>query len=421
MDELRIYHSAIPLTEVASLASISASPHPPGLDFTGGVPLWGPDRPVLRQKELPVLSNVRFSVVKPYEFGQDGFRYQHVPSIEWHKGRLHAVWTANRNAENTPGQIIAHRVSDDDGRSWSALGTVVEGDPACGAGFNEPVLFAHDERLWCFTGTASTPTQPKSPFGLSNGTRAFLFDERSGGWRYQGDISGGVRFWPLQRPLQLPCGEWLMAGMNVERNYGEGTYDLPAAFARSTNDDFTSWEIVDLPRPPGPQLGELALMALDSSRVLGVARYHPSMRNVALVVVSEDGGKNWTAQRESNLPMSQSKPNAGTLRSGHSYLIGNIASDSGGQRTPLTIALMRPGEDSFSRMAVIRHAEFPEGPGESHRQGRVHYPSSVEHEGYLYVIYCVDGVEGRAPGEGRLLWNNNSIELAVIPMESLML
>ena len=117
--------------------------------------------------------------------------------------------------------------------------------------------------------------------------------------------------------------------------------------------------------------------------------------------------------------MAQSKPYAGTLSSGQHYLIGNISANSGDQRNPLTITLSRPGEDFFSSMAVIRHSLFPEGQGESHRMGRIHYPSAIEHDGKLYVIYSVDGVEGRAPGKGKQLWNNNSIELAIIPIEKL--
>jgi hypothetical protein len=123
--------------------------------------------------------------------------------------------------------------------------------------------------------------------------------------------------------------------------------------------------------------------------------------------------------RPSNLPMTTSKPYAGTLSSGQRYLVCTTTADSGKRRSPLTIALSRPGEETFSKVFVIRHALFPEGPGESHQGAALSYPYAVEHEGKLYVGYSNSGDKSTRVGTGRELWNNNSAELAVIPVSEL--
>ena len=117
--------------------------------------------------------------------------------------------------------------------------------------------------------------------------------------------------------------------------------------------------------------------------------------------------------------MATSKPIAGTLSTGQRYLVCTTTADSGKRRSPLTIAVSRPGETLFSKVFVIRHAEFPGGPGESHKGAALSYPYAVEHDGKLYVGYSNSGDKSTRVGTGRELWNNNSAELAVIPVASL--
>ena len=73
----------------------------------------------------------------------------------------------------------------------------------------------------------------------------------------------------------------------------------------------------------------------------------------------------------------------------------------------------------FSKVFVIRDANFPTGPGESHPDASLAYPYAIEHEGKLYIGYSNNGANVGRVGKGRSLWNNNSAELAVIPIGSL--
>jgi hypothetical protein len=103
--------------------------------------------------------------------------------------------------------------------------------------------------------------------------------------------------------------------------------------------------------------------------------------------------------------MATSKPCAGTLGDGRHYLICTTTADSGGRRAPLTVALTRPGEATFSRVFVIRRALFPEGPGPSDPALDLSYPYAVEHDGHLYVGYAIK--------------RHKTAEMAVIPLEAL--
>jgi len=132
-----------------------------------------------------------------------------------------------------------------------------------------------------------------------------------------------------------------------------------------------------------------------------------------------DYGRTWTPMTTSNLPMVTSKPCAGTLSTGQRYLIATTTADTGKRRAPLTIAVSKPGENKFSKVFVIRHAEFPDGPGESHPNASLAYPYAIEHDGKLYVSYSNNGGNVGRTGKGRELANNNSAELAVIPIASL--
>jgi hypothetical protein len=117
--------------------------------------------------------------------------------------------------------------------------------------------------------------------------------------------------------------------------------------------------------------------------------------------------------------MVTSKPYAGTLSSGEHYLIATTTADGGKRRSPLTIALTRPGETLFSRIYTIRLANALNVPGESHANAALSYPYAIEHEGKLYVGYSNNGGNVGRVGEGKQLWNNNSAEMAVVPVKAL--
>jgi hypothetical protein len=386
-----IFAALIGLATCSALAADDAAPFP--LWCGGALP---------KAAEAPVLSNVVFRVIKPYAFHADGYRFLHGVALCFHNEKLYASFGHNTGGENTDSEEARVRVSADGGATWGPVTTIDAGDEP-GVGVSHGVFLSHAGRLWAFHG-AYTGTLAQVH------TRAYVLDEASGAWQRKGVVIRGG-FWPLQEPLRMDDGNWIMAGASI----GKGN---PAAVAISRGEDFTKWDLVVIPKPAALKMWGESAVILDGRRVLNIARCD-GKQPVALVAVSEDFGRTWTESRPSNLPMAASKPYAGALSTGQRYLVCSTTADGGNRRSPLTLALSRPGESAFSRLFVIRHAAFPGGSGESGPKCALSYPYAVERDGRLYVGYSNSGGGAGRVGEGRQLWNNNSAELAVIPLDAL--
>jgi len=365
--------------------------------------LWTGDGDVPNTADLPVLEDVSFHVIKPYQFEKDGYRFHHGVALAAHRGRLFASYGVNRYGENLAGEEAVYQVSEDGGCTWSELRIIESGSQKEGFGVSHGVFLSANDQLWAFHGAFG------EKLSVDTHMRGYVFNAEDGSWRPLGRLLDG--FWPLQEPLRMEDGNWIMSGVRS----GDGN---PAAVAISHGDDLTRWDLVAIPKASGRMWGESSVILL-KSRIINIARYHRESLTVALFAESADFGRTWEPSMPSNLPMAATKPYTGTLSTGQHYLIATTAGDSGNRRSPLTIALTRPGEDSFSSVYVIRHAVFPEGPGESHSSVALAYPYAIEHEGKLYVGYSNSGGGIGRTGEGRERWNNNSAEMAVIPIESL--
>jgi hypothetical protein len=367
--------------------------------------LWDNSQALAKAADLPVIEGTRFAVIKPYEFQKDGYRFLHGVGLGFHKGKLYASFGHNQGGENTDTEEARFCVSEDQGRTWSAVQTMDAGEP--GLGVSHGVFLSHNGSLWAFMGSYTGTMQ-----GIH--TRAYRLDETTGAFERLGTVIEGG-FWPMQEPLRMDDGNWIMAGITAGVYDGKGTH--PAAVAISHADDFTQWDLVQIPPAPGLKMWGESTIIVEGKTITNISRYGAEAR--ALTATSHDHGRTWTTMRPSNLPMATSKPYAGTLSTGQRYLVCSTSADGGKRRAPLTLALSKPGETQFSKVLVIRHAEFPEGPGESHERASLSYPYAIEHDGHLYIGYSNNGGNIGRIGEGRELWNNNSAELAVIPLAEL--
>lgn len=392
---------------IAGVADKQLAPHKAEAIVPPPVEIWG-GGPIPTTGQIPRLKDVRFSVIKPYEFEKDGFRFLHGVALCFHKGRLYASFGHNKGGENTDSEEARVRVSDDDGKTWGAVTTIDPGDEP-GVGVSHGVFLSHNGRLWAFHGAYAGTMRDIH-------TRAYLLNESTGEWERKGTVIKGG-FWPLEKPVKMADGNWIMSGICASGDAAAGGRH-PAAVALSRGDNFTNWDLVVI--PPGDGVGAMwgeSAVVVDGKRITNIARYGGKPQ--ALAAFSDDFGRTWTPSMPSNLPMATSKPSAGTLSTGQRYLICSTSADGGKRRAPLTIAVSKPGDTKFSKVFVIRHAEFPEGPGESHPKASLAYPCSIEHDGKLYVGYSNSGGGVGRVGTGRELWNNNSAELAVIPVQRL--
>lgn len=367
-----------------------------------GYRLWGGDQPVLNHDQLPLIPSVEFHVIKPWQPDVDGYKWHHGAALAWHNDLLYASFAVHPYGENIPGTDALFTYSADEGRTWSDPEIIDSGtlDPPLGVGFGS--LLSQNGTLWFFQGSFKTSHRD----GLH--MRVYSLDEISGKWIFRSVIA--EPFFPNQNPVRMDNGNWIMSGVYI------GESGSPAAVAISDGEDFEKWNIQVIPIVERSWMFGESAVFLSGSNVMNIARYNQDPGQVALVAFSEDYGQTWTRSIPSNLPMTGSMPEGGSLSTGHNYLIATTAGDSDRitrrfwDRTPLTIALTRPGEWVFSKVLVIRHAESDVGPGESHPEGRLHYPCALEHNGKLYVAYSNGGGRSR---------NYNSIELAVIPIDSL--
>jgi hypothetical protein len=392
LDEIRLFDKPLDARQMAAAYKpvtvthkIPERPEP--------ITLWtGPALP--RTSEAEVLKGVQFHIIKKYERKEDGYGFLHGVALAWHKGRLYASFGHNKGSENTLTEEGRYCVSEDGGKTWSAVQAIDVGIDDDDLAISHGVFLSRGETLWAFLGSFHG-------FRKRVHTRTYTLNEETRQWQEQGTV---VRdgFWPMTEPVKMDDGNWIMPGFIL----GQGN---PAAVAISAGDDLKTWKTVIIPR--GDRVrnmwGESSIF-VDGPRVTNIARY--GGKALALAASSNDYGQTWTPSTESNLPMAASKPCSGVLSNGQRYLICSTTADGGNRRSPLTIAVSRPGENTFSKVFVIRHAVFEDGPGESDPSAALSYPYAIEYQDKLYVGYSNNGQRHS---------NNNSAELAVIPIDNL--
>ena len=359
------------------------------------VPFWDESVPVPATSEIEAIEGARFHVIQPHAPEVDGFPWLHGVALASHKGKFYASFGRNRGAENTAGEEAHARVSLDGGKTWGPISVIDVGDEEDLA-VSHGVFLSHGDRLWAFQGAFYNSMERVH-------TRAYVLDESVGVWILKGVVVEDG-FWPMQEPLTLGNGKLIMSGFRAYR--GEGGKHNPAAVALGDVNDLTAWSLVHIPKPDDLNMWGESTVIVGDEKIVNIARWREPW---VLYSESRDGGKTWTASERTNMPMAASKPYTGTLSTGQRYLICTTTADAGNRRSPLTIAVTKPGADTFSKIYMIRDAVH-DGPGESTPKARLSYPYAIEHEGNLYVGYSNDGGRGK---------NQNSAELAILPIKSL--
>ncbi len=363
-------------------------------------PLWLSDQPVPKNAELSALKGVQFHVIKAHEPDHDGYPWLHGVALAWHKGKLYASFGHNKGRENTSGEEARGRVSSDGGKTWSETFTIGAGEEP-NLGISHGAFLSRGGELWAFMG-AFYGSRLTDIANSKVHTRAYRLNEATGGWEKKGTVIEGG-FWPMQEPLKMDDGNWIMCGLRV----GDGH---PGAVAISHGDDLTKWDLVPVPRPDALKMWGESTVIVSGKRVQNFTHINPVPSMVA-TAVSEDYGRTWTDYVVSDLPMVRSKNYSGMLSTGQPYFIGTTTAEGAtiNRRSPLTIAVGRPGEKGFRKMFLVRDSVCPESPGDSDLRAGLSYPYAVEHDGNLYVGYSNSGARGG---------NNNSAELAVLPIAS---
>ena len=396
LDEVRFEPRVQSAEEIAASYQPVKATHELPKPILADFPLWDETQRLAEAKDLPVLEGVEFHVIKRWDKPADGYTFLHGVGLAWHKGKLYASFGHNQGAENTVTEEAQYRVSENGGKTWSELRVIDAGEEPELA-VSHGVFLSHAGKLWAFHGAYYNHMQRIH-------TRAYSLDETTGQWVKHGVVIENG-FWALNQPVAMKDGNWIMPGISAGA-YSEKNTN-PAAVAISHGADFTKWDFIRITPPSGLKMWGESSVVVDGTNVLNIARY--GAKPLALIARSTDCGRTWGMMAESNMPMTTSKPCAGLLSNGQRYLLCTTAANNGGRRSPLTIAVSKPGEMLLSKVFVIRRTEFS-GPGESLPSLSLSYPCAIEHEGKLYVGYSNNG--GRRG-------NLNSAEMAVIPLDRL--
>jgi len=367
--------------------------------WTGGeIPDW---------EDLPQIRGVEFQTIKKYEPDVDGYRFLHGVAITHFGSSWFISFGHNKGAENTAGEVANCMVGD----SLHSLGRLMPVGMALENGAVSHGVFYNDGKsLWSLMGSFYGTTENVH-------TRAYKWNPKRKIWKFKRVIAESG-FWPMQEPILMDNGNLIMAGFCL------GGDNPPAVAIRKKGKITNPWKVIKIPTDV-KVWGESTIL-VDGNEILLISRSSsgtPKIKGhshpLAWVARSLDYGKSWSNLRPSNLPMVASKPYAGILSTGQRYLIATNTSNSGNERRPLTIALSRPGENTFYKILKIRDAVMQNHEVESHANVRLAYPYAIEYDRKLYVVYSNDGGKQGRKGVGRQLLNNNSAELAIIPLDRL--
>ena len=332
--------------------------------------LWDSDREFPAVRNMPVIEGQRDLILHR---GSDKYRWLHGPAVAWHKGSWHATWGNNPKTENVLGEVLRGVHSDDGWDSWSKPQTIIGGEDCA---YSHGVFLNYRGKLWAFV--PRFVAHAEAPGKMFPGLRmeVLTLEDSTGEWQHMGVV--GQNCWPMDTPTRMPNGNWIM---------GCADRDLHSAVAISDGDDLTRWDTVK-PMSGGSETSVI----VGKNNILAIIRNQP----VALVSVSQDWGRTWSAARRSNYPMVASQPFAGTLSTGQRYLIANTPDPTPkgegcrGGRSLLTIAVSRPGGTKLCRIWKLVHG-IPKDllPG-SYGGRQVSYPNAFEHDGRLYVVYTIN-------------------------------
>lgn len=327
-------------------------------------PLWQPDVPVPAREQLTRPEGARDALV--HHTDTDRYHFLHDSCIAAHRGELFAAWYNCPEREIQDESLIRGRRSSDGGRTWSAVETIASDDTGAGLHYVPPQLFTEAGTLYAMIGIMVGPDYIRR-------TDLFVYDDDTGEWRRLGTVAHAFQM--NTAPVRMANGEYILPGRMASEVDGKSVYSAVAIGCSIDGE----WELVRLPTGdlcrPHPETTVYA----DSGLLTALVRNDGGFPQV---FESADYGRTWDGPFEQNMPIAASKMYAGYLSTGQRYLLANINSD--GYRELLTVSVSRPGEKQLCRMWSIRNGQdFPHPDIRSEWS----YPSAVEHDGTLYVVY----------------------------------
>jgi len=319
----------------------------------------------------------------------DRYQFLHDPAIEFHKGELFAAWYNCPEQEIIGESLIRCRRSKDGGKTWSTLEVIAEDTSRDGTYYVPAQLLSYGGVLHAFVGKMKG-------HDLITTCAVFVLDEASHRWQPRGDIAD--LFLPNCQPLKMADGNWIMAGRAASR-FGVKPY-IPAVAISRGNDLMGRWQIVPLQAKELSRECPETTVWVEGRELLAITR---KVGAAPFVFASHDYGRTWSAVKNHAFTASTSKLYAGHLSTGQRYLLFNQPKEGEKgflSRETLVIGVSRPGETALAKTWIVQNHSTSDRPPASH------YPSAIEHNGRLFVLYTAGAAVPR------------QCELAIIPIAS---
>ncbi len=166
--------------------------------------------------KLPILDNVTNIMVHRAQKGH--FQFLLGADIIQHNGVMFCGWGNSKIDENDSASIMGGRRSLDDGLTWSDFEIIAPGSNGEEAN-SHGVFFSNQHKLYAFVPRAEYKVRESTYPNLC--TELFLLDEQSDQWKSEGVIIDEKPFWPMNRPLALENGNFIMPGLICKDNRAE--------------------------------------------------------------------------------------------------------------------------------------------------------------------------------------------------------
>ncbi len=341
--------------------------------------LLGPNgRAALRHTPLP--DGIRYGLVHRQD---EVYRFLHEPRLEVFEDTLFVNFSNAPRLESEPAQIMRGRRSADGGRSWGPIEIVAPGFSDGRRRHETAPMLAHGGKLWAFVG--------RYDYGSKHSLGMDIYQLGTDGRRFL-PVSDGIvapGFVPFVQPQLMPDGNWIIGG--------HINHATQAAVAISHGNDLLRWTVSPVGYNMHPGIPETALLVTETSVVALIRQ--PKGEPTASVAVSYDWGRSFGPTEASDLTSIDTKLFAGTLSTGHHYVIFNATDRDGltGElpRHRLLIGIMRPGEITpFQRILTVIEDAPPTldlaAIGEPAALHAWAYPEAVEHAGELHVTFSMN-------------------------------
>lgn len=295
------------------------------------------------------------------------YNFLHEAAIIEYHGILFAAWYNNKKCELYGETPIRFSISIDKGQTWSKPYEVIN-DKTGKILYCPPVFGICDDKLYMFINQMVSADHIHS-------LDLYEYD----GKKFNLKWSKQIPFKCNTNVYSLPNGKLILPGRVGEIDEFPNT---PAVLISDSGKIDAEWRLVKI-QNDGIIAGDEKYVHPEVSLVVCSEKLYAFCRNDAndtpIIYISDDFGESWSKPLSHDIPFSNSKIYSGTLSDGRNYVIGNLDS----QRTKLAIFFSKIKSMKFTKGFMLQ-----DGISSSLGFGDAwHYPSAVEFDGKLYVIY----------------------------------